>query len=574
MNFEIKNIESFFPEHIVTDAEALLHDDLVQGLTDLGKNLWTMKISESYDSFLNDIAFEVEIQLKGKKVKAFTCECDFFQQKEKQSKEKFCKHIVAGLFILRKNLLQRELKKQKALPSSPTKHKKLTTASVLNSVEAEALKNFVRSYARLDKKFAIALKARFAHAVQVENPKEKYIQLLTSTFNSVKSAKDKFNYQAVNQIKNIIKDILVQVEDAIAMEYFSEAASIIQALLIKLAPNIKRAENYEEQIIGLVELSFTQLNNLLKKEIAPELKNEIWTFCLEEFDRSEHRKHNTQKHFFKVLLELTNEKKQADALLEKIDTQLEYAFDKKKKGNLLLVKMKLLEQFNQKDLTDFINEHLEESEVLLEAVNSSIQNENYTYAKKLAHQGLEMQKLVIVKNQLVDFLLNIALKTQNKKEIIEYARQRFLITYQFQYYHILKNTLGNKWENEVANLLQLIIKQPYSPNKKETLAIIYAEEKMNLELINYIQKIRSLDLLEKYDLQLLDEYKGEVYELYEDFLDSYLRSHLGPKTSTKIRDIFYHLKKIGAQKLVRKLSKKYREQYPERHTLIEELGFF
>ena len=97
---------------------------------------------------------------------------------------------------------------------------------------------------------------------------------------------------------------------------------------------------------------------------------------------------------------------------------------------------------------------------------------------------------------------------------------------------------------------------------------------MNLELINYIQKIRSLDLLEKYDLQLLEEYKEEVYTLYEDFLDSYLKSHLGPKTSIKIRDIFYHFKKIGAQKLVRKLSKQFREQYPERHTLMDELAVF
>ena len=97
---------------------------------------------------------------------------------------------------------------------------------------------------------------------------------------------------------------------------------------------------------------------------------------------------------------------------------------------------------------------------------------------------------------------------------------------------------------------------------------------MYKELIDFIKKNRSLDLLEKYDVQLIEDFKEEIFELYEDLLDGYLRNHLGRQTSTKIRDIFYHLKKIGAKKLVYKLAKQYREEYPERHTLMEELNVF
>jgi hypothetical protein len=83
-----------------------------------------------------------------------------------------------------------------------------------------------------------------------------------------------------------------------------------------------------------------------------------------------------------------------------------------------------------------------------------------------------------------------------------------------------------------------------------------------------------LDLLENYDVQLIESFRKEVFNLYEDLLDGYLRNHLGRRTSTKIRDIFYHLKKIGAKKLVYKLVKQYRDEYPERHTLMEELNMF
>ena len=571
MNIEIKNIESSFSENLVAEAEALLHEDLVQRISALEKNLWLLKVSETYEDLQAKKGFEVEIQLKGTKVKACTCECDFFQQKNKKGKNINCKHIVAGLFRLRKHLLQQQLEKQKAIHATSTRHKKLTTVAVLNSVNSEALKNFVRAYARTDKKFALALKARFAYSVNVGDAKEKYIQLLQSTFSAVRNSKDQLNYNAVQQIESVVKDILEQMDDAIAMEHYAEAASILQAILLKLAPNIKRTDNHKNKIIDLMALAFSGLNGLIKKDLPPELKHDIWKFCLEEFDQKEHRKYNTQPYFFKLLLQLVSEKKQANLLLKKIDDQLIYIFDQKKKGTLLLFKMKLLEQFDKNLLFNFIEKNMTEPEVLLAAVHHAILQENYDDARHLATKGLALQKSIIAKNKLEDYLLNIALKTQQKQDITIYSRKRFLITYQFHFFQILKNTVKKSWKKEVFALINEIKSQPYFPQKKATLARIFAEEKMNKELLSYLKNIRSLDLLQKYDLQLIENFKSEVAALYEDFLESYLRNHLGRQTSTKIRDVFFHLKNIGLKKLVYKLKKEYRIQYPERHTLMEEL---
>ena len=574
MNFEIKNIESFFPESILEEAQALLQEDLVQAITPLGKNLWAMKVGESYEEVLQEKMFEVEIQLRGQKVKAFTCDCDFYQQEANGTNSNFCKHIVTGLFGLRKYLLQKEIAKRKKANPSPAKHKRLTTAAVLNSVAPENLKNFVRAYARNDKKFALALKSRFAHIVQVENEKEKYLQLLQATFTSVKTTQDKIKYSSIKQIETVVQDILEHVDDAIALEHYAEATSILQALILRLAPNIKRAENHEERILDLLESTFPYFQTLIKKDLAPELRKEIWQFCFDNFAGGEHKKYGTQRYFFQLLLDLTIEKPAADLLLEKVEEQLHLTHDQKKKGELLLFQMNLLQNFDPDALLGFVEKNLEESEILLAAISNAVQQENFKDARQLALKGMDLQKSVKVKNQLDDFLLNIALKTQQTKDIQLYARKRFLVTYDFNYYQILKSTLAKKWPKELKNLIITIQKQAYSPHKKETIAIIYAEEEMNKELVEYIKKIRSLDLLEKYDTQLIDEFKKEVYELYEDFLESYLRNHLGRKTSQKIKAIFYHLRQIGAKKLVQKLAKQYREQYPERHTLMEELNPF
>jgi len=573
MNFEIKNIETFFPEKVVEQAEALIQEGLVQGIVYLEKKIWTMKVGESYEELKKGNTFEVEVQLTGKKVKRGTCDCDFYQQ-NLSAKNNHCQHIVAGLFALRKHLLEKELERQKAIRVTPFKHKRLTTISVLNSVDPEALKNFVRAYARTDKKFALSLKARFAHAVEVENEKEKYMQLLQATFSSVTTTKDKIRYNSLQQIQLVITDILDHVDDAIALEHYSEASDILQAIIIKLSPNIKRAEKHEDRILDLLNSAFSFLKNLIKKDLPPELKREIWQFCFEKFDGREHKKYGTNSHFLAFLLDLTTEKKYADILLDKIDSELSNTFDKKKKGVLLLFKMKLVERFQKTSLSAFIEENLGESEVLFAAIKNSIQQKKYADAKQLALKGLEMQKNVAVRNELNDTLLNIALKTQQIQDITIYARKRFLVTYEFHFYQILKNTISKAWKKEVKNLLNLIEAQPFSPQKRNTLAQIFAEEKMYKDLIEFIKKNRSLDLLEKYDVQLIDDFKKDIFELYEDLLDGYLRNHLGRQTSTKIRDIFYHLKNIGAKKLVYKLAKQYRDEYPERHTLMEELNMF
>lgn len=569
MNFEIKNIESNFPEEIIEQAEALLMEGLVYGITYLEKKIWSLKVAESYEDLNTDRAFEVEIQLSGKKVKNWTCECDFFQQ------NKYCKHIVASLFALRKHLLEAELAKQKnSIRATPAKHKRLTTISVLNSVDPEALKNFVRAYARTDKKFALSLKARFAHTVEVENDKEKYLQLLQATFSAVITTKDKIKYNSLQQIHALITDILDHVDDAIALDHYSEASDILQAIIIKLSPNIKRAENHEDKILALLHSAFSYLDDLIKKDLPPELKREIWQFCFDKFDGKEHRKYGTNVHFLTAILNLTDDNKNAMVLLKKLEQEIVHTFDHKKKGSLLLFKMKIIQRFQKDSFNTFIEENLQEPEVLLAAIKQSFEQQKYTDARQLALKGLDSQKNVNVLNELDDLLLNIALKTENKSDITLYARKRFLVTFEFHFYQILKNITTAGWKKLVKSIIDDIENQPFSPQKKNTLAKLYAEEKMNKHLIEFIQKNRSLDLLEQYDLQLIDEFKPDVYNLYEELLDGYLRNHLGRQTSTKIRDIFYHLRNIGAQKLVYKLTKRYREQYADRHTLMEELAMF
>jgi len=192
----------------------------------------------------------------------------------------------------------------------------------------------------------------------------------------------------------------------------------------------------------------------------------------------------------------------------------------------------------------------------------------------LAIKGLGNQKLVVVKNELHEVLLKIAQQTNQTKEIIQYARIRFFDTLEFKYFQILKNNISKNWVTELRNILEELESTPYHPKKKLIFAEIFSTENKPQELFSYIKKIRSLELLQEYDEQLLKHFQQDVYVLYEDLIVSYLQSHVGRKASERIRIILFHLKKIGAKKLVFRLVKEFKSEYKERHTLMEELAYF
>ncbi|MFK8105452.1 MAG: hypothetical protein AB8G15_23265, partial [Saprospiraceae bacterium] len=110
--------------------------------------------------------------------------------------------------------------------------------------------------------------------------------------------------------------------------------------------------------------------------------------------------------------------------------------------------------------------------------------------------------------------------------------------------------------------------------RRDALAALFYLEKRPQDLMAYVQKIRSIDLLQRYDQFLIQYDKTACYSLYENLLDHYLEFHLGRKTAVKMRGVFHHLEKINATDLKRKLLKKYRKTYRERHSLIEELADF
>ena len=559
MSFPLKNLEFYIDEYVFVLGEKLLEEGKVKNLQEAEKHLWIAEVE----------ANEVEIQISPSKIIAYTCECSFYL------KEKVCGHIVSTLLLLRKSLseqknTQKKRRKAKRIP------KKLTTAVILDQIPHDELMIFVRQYAKSNRNFSIALKAHFATAVTLNDNKDKYFQVLETTLSAARRQDRSIGSSGVKKIAVVLEEILAQAEDELARDYFADTLIILQAVIEKITPVLSKVEDTQDILLGKIIKAFDLMEQVLKNSLAPSLKKELWEYCLQESQRIVYWRNDLVRFFHQILLQLAETDKQKSLLIKYVD-QLLYTDSKYQTYTtaLLLLKLHLLENTHQlQKAQTLVKKHLGEVHILLHATQQAMKKKNYQRAKYLALEGLELFPKKNIQNRLMKILLQLALKEEDIFFIEKYARQLLLSSLKVAFFKILKQNIPENWTAYRGALLDKLQLMPYSIQKRDLIAIIYAEEACYEQLLEYIASLRSLDLLSIYDTLLFPHYKKEVYQLYEDFLTSYLKNHLGRKTSQKVRAIIQHLYQVGARDLAEHLVDLCRGEYQERQSLMEELELF
>jgi len=559
MNFPLKTLEQHLPEMSLILGEQLFEQGFVGALKELERNLWVAKVVDK----------EVEIQISPSKVKAYTCECSVFKEK------KICEHIGAMLLGLRKKIEDRKSKQPKKIKriSSP---KKLTVSNILDNAPPAQVYSFLKAYAKANRNFGLALKARFAGAVPMENVHEKYRQLLEASIKGNRLTNGMLSYRGWQQLVKLCKELMGQTDDAIALENYQEGAMILQAVIEKITPVIGKSKGDETILKEVVELSFLKLQKLLKAQPAPDLREVIWQFCLDESTKSTYRINGIASHFFELMHLISDDNEKIETLLASIDKELvKKTLTENYRANLLILKFNLLSKSDEKEaINHFIENNISTPNFLIFVIEKSLENQDIKRAKTLSQKGLKQKLSPLVMVQIEYFLLQIALLEKNQKKIVHFAYRQFLSKKDFDFYQTLKEHTIENWEEIVEKILVEIAKMPLSMLKRDVQSRIYVEEKRWQDLLDYIQNFKSIDLLQRYDKLLLKNHKKEIKALYSTFINNYLTNHLGRKPAVKIKETLLHLSTIGERKLAQQLICQLKKDFANRESLIEELSVF
>jgi len=487
MNFPLKNVEQYLPDFALILGEQLLAEGFVGKLKEAEAHLWTAKVVDK----------EVEIQISPTKVKAYTCECAVFGEK------KICEHIAALLLALRRKLQKQKIRRISKPKRSPSP-KRLSIAAILDNVSQDQLYSFLKAYSKTNRHFSLALKTRFAAAVPMEDVLEKYRQLLEASIKGHRLKSNEISFRGHQQLMRLCKELLGQADDALALENYQEAAMILQSIIEKMTPVIKKTRGDELILKGFVDVAFQKMEELLKAQPAPDLREVIWEFCLQNSTKSTYRINGMSEYFFQLMHQISDDNEKVETLLQSIDNELiKKTLTENYRANLLILKLNLLSKKEQKDVIEtFINQNLKTPDFLLFVIQKFLDKEDFMKAKSVAKKGLKQSFSNFTKLKIEAHLLTIALHEKNQKKTAFYAERQFFAHKDFLFYRILKKNYVDTWEEKVEDILVEIKKMPFSMKKRDVWAQVFVEEKRWKDLLNYVANFKSIDLLQQHDLHL------------------------------------------------------------------------
>lgn len=562
MKFPLKDIEQLIEDELIEKGEGLIQEGFLKPLAEIEKNLWTATFNSAPE-------YEVEVQLVGKKVQAYSCDCGSY------GKQSFCSHLTACFLSIRKHLQEKQTKKVsiQRIPESP---KRLTTNVILKEVSLNDLQDFVKDYAKTNRQFAIALKTRFAGAISIMNREEKYTQLLDTAIKGVKRPNRGINAQGVKQITKLVKELQNQAMLAIETQDYQEAFAILKVTFQKVATTLRITERDKSLLLDTLNDNFPLLEALWSALLAPQLEIEIWQFILSSFTQGYLKMYQVDRSFLAIARTKTTNETRIRELLETIDFRQNDTLNSAEDLNFLLVnKLDLLNAIDQQELAaKLLQENLTKPAILLKALEFSRERNQPKKVEKLAKIGLKLNNQKEIVEQLEEILYQNAIHQKKKSAIIKWGKKRLLSTYEQKYWFAIKEVAKSKWVAHKQEILTLIQDQPYSIEQRDILAWAHHVEGDYSALIDFMKSTGSIELLLQYDKVIPESYRTTINDLYEQLLTEYLNQHLGQAAANKLKIIFGHLVEVDNKPLLNRLTKKIQGIFSDRQSLIEAMDEF
>ncbi len=552
---------SDFEYHISSTTRAagttLLAEGKVSGLKELEKHFWVSRVQDT------EMAYETEVIISPGKIQAFACEC------WGEPRKFMCAHIAASLLHLRRFLYQSaEEKARKAREKAETQPEltRLTIQRILPGIPAAQLQDFIRDYARRDRDFALALKTRFADAVDgTGNP---YKILLASVLPKHQKPWKEADFKRVTRLLN---DFDSRLATARTEGNLSAAHRIAAAVLEGLAPVITQQSESVKARLGDLCREYAVVNFEVYDTdgASPELKDAVWSSLLGMVAK-EQLPDLLHRDFTEFLGQVAAREKTRMEQLKKAFL----AADTTVSRHLSQLYMVALAQAGQTTqvLKVFTLVYLqsESGELWSTAARHALLELYYTQSLEAAaliiDTVLERHALPIIRRtELEKLRFHIAETTGDTERQLRYL-QKILAQYgRYETFEHIRQLSGSAWPTAFQELLTYM-KQEGTPAR---IAQLLAWDGQKEVLALWLKEQQDLELCIDFADALSD---GDLTALMQPLLAQHLEEHFGRPGSEYVRD---NLGKILRQKRflpVKQLIAQLSKQFPERVGLPETMN--
>ncbi len=484
-----------------------------------------------------------------------------------------CKHLVAAIFYLEQDRL---IINHQTSATQKTQKKTISVSkqvkNILNQVSHNELIIFIEKQSKTDKKFRNYFLSAFSYLHQGQS-KDFYQNQIHNALQAAKGRDGYISWSETKYIHSTITPFLENAEESLDKGGFENAFYISVALLEEMTEAFEYADDSGGDIGYFINASIELLFDIVAGDIPKSLNDEIVDYCLSQFEKGTFSDWDWHLTLLHIASKLVKNEKEADVIIQCLDSvQDTYEIERAQTFQLELIrKFKGIDEAEK-----FIEKHIANPSIRKEEIVRSFENKNYKRVKKLSEYGIfqdqnDKQGLL---GQWYDWLLKTAIAEQNTPEIIEFARYRFLNGFgsSQNYYQILKNTVPEKeWHRFLEDIIKEITPDTHW-RYSHLIRKIYIEEKWWDRLFLMLKENTSLQNIEENEFYLSKDYASELVQLYRERLEKYVENYVGRKHYKTACRYLRRMKKLGGKEQVDSLIRVFKETYPQRRALMDELS--
>lgn len=556
----LKDFELHISNSTWLAADELVQTGAVKSLREVEPHFWVGLVADG------DVNYETEAIITPSRIKAFTCECFT------EGRRLMCPHVAASLAKVRQFLDQRAQERQarREAAAAQPESSRLTVRDALENVEAEALQEFVREYARRDRDFALALKTYFAGTVtESENP---YALVLDSAVPKNLDAKP-LRDPDFRRLRKTLDDLEMQMNAAAAEHHHRTVFQIASAILLKMSPLLARLDDVRRAaVMEQVRSAFQKIASDVPRDGVPghwppELRDAGWNLVLQLGEQGL-LPPELLREAVQFLSQSASDEERFRRVSELFDRTPHPAPTFVLHLFLAALAVRQMPQAAARVLTDYADQPQTVRDAILQLYYlrqwpAAQAAGEWFLSQSPAHPSPAHPLL----REVEDVLLFIAEKTGDRERQIALLRQRFRQGGNLDVFHRLKNLLQADWP---AELMRLVAELRESGDRAKLAAILAAEGEAQ-SLAALLTESDDFALFQRHEGMLAAWDKATVRDRYVAHLTHFLGEHFGPPASAQARLQLHSLLRRGEAELVLEVVRALVAAFPERQTLAGEL---
>jgi hypothetical protein len=474
-----------------------------------------------------------------------------------------CVHIAAGLYKIRQFLDQKtEERKARAEDKQAGRVGRLSVQNVLETASEADLAAFVRSYARNDREFALALKTWFASQIEgAENPFQLVFETALPRHAGIRALKDAELRRLRKTLNNLGTQTTAALEESNGLTVFQITTAILQNTLPVLS---KLEGSKRSQLVEYCRTACKQLLDLSPDILSPELRENRRDILFKLLTGS-----NFPGELEDLLVPFISAAATNDTYFERIRQFFDRTAFPAPQFVLNLFLAALASRQLPKAVVRVVQDYTQRPGQVKKAL-LFLDQLHYPDAVSLAGEYF-LEKGYFSTGQareVESLIIQAAENAGNRTRYKALLRRLFQRNGSEEIYLRLKSLSGPNWPKERAALLGKF----HAAGELNRLAPLLAADGDLETLTTVLNQQGSLAAVQQYETVLLPEQTAFVRNYYIRVLSEYLNEHFGRQAAEKVRTELAGLLRLNQSELVKEIILTLVARFPDRQSLPEELA--